>query len=637
MANGVTTDNLDEASTITELIANGETGTVLISFENLAKLLANSGDVADQLAVNVVSLDGLTTRMTSVEDTQTTNQIVETAWTDGLADLTPTIVGQGAEILDSATGAHTDPVTLESVSDAGRYKGYALTLGAWERIGDTGLGSKADKYVETGLAAVEINLTAVETDIADKADKSTIDIGQRSDGMMEFLDARGFVGVQFSPYKIYSTLFECGPDMLRAGGIEVTSSADIDRPVLRDQRGFEFGLIGINDVMSVEDVSGVYLRDQRGFEIKLNGAASAATAAATAETVDDTHEISTDGRSLYAMRAALSILLESASGVAKFVMVGDSWTERDTISNPFAKMLHDLYGQGASGYVSLSQTTGELNDISVSFSGFTEHDITSERNDSAGPYGPCGGWLEATGTTETASVSGIYGSSINIYYEDGDGTFRYSVDGGSWVDVVGGSTGDAAKVSITGLDIATAHTVDIDTTGNSGTVSLVGLYATGIDGVEFSKAGNAGAISTDYNLYIANGMCVLVLADIAPQAIMVSLGTNCVSSNKSPTAYKTAVSGIVAAYQSAYENCSCLLVGAPESSRTGTYEMSDYTDACFEIASENDLVDAYDMLSMFGPYSVTSGLGVWADSAHLNDDGGRMFASLIFSQFYKLA
>lgn len=62
-----------------------------------------------------------------------------------LSGLTPTVIGEGAEVPETDTGTHTDPSTSATVPNSGRFMGYALTAGAWTRTGGTGLSSKADK------------------------------------------------------------------------------------------------------------------------------------------------------------------------------------------------------------------------------------------------------------------------------------------------------------------------------------------------------------------------------------------------------------------------------------------------------------------------------------------------------------
>ncbi|MET3517795.1 lysophospholipase L1-like esterase [Pseudacidovorax sp. 1753] len=63
---------------------------------------------------------------------------------EGLAALTPTAVGQGAEVLDSDLGTHIDPSTSAVVPNAGRYTAFATTVGGWKRIDGTGLAGKVN-------------------------------------------------------------------------------------------------------------------------------------------------------------------------------------------------------------------------------------------------------------------------------------------------------------------------------------------------------------------------------------------------------------------------------------------------------------------------------------------------------------
>ena len=59
-----------------------------------------------------------------------------------LSSLTGSMAGQGAEVLDSDTGTHTDPVVGGTVDNAGRYS-WSTSPAGWRRIGATGLAGKA--------------------------------------------------------------------------------------------------------------------------------------------------------------------------------------------------------------------------------------------------------------------------------------------------------------------------------------------------------------------------------------------------------------------------------------------------------------------------------------------------------------
>ena len=58
-----------------------------------------------------------------------------------LNGMTGSTDGTGAEVLDTDTGTHTDPVAGGTVNNAGRYS-WSATPAGWRRIGDTGLSDK---------------------------------------------------------------------------------------------------------------------------------------------------------------------------------------------------------------------------------------------------------------------------------------------------------------------------------------------------------------------------------------------------------------------------------------------------------------------------------------------------------------
>lgn len=73
--------------------------------------------------------------------------------------MTGSYAGQGAEVLDTDAGTHTDPVAGGTVSNGGRYS-WSTSPAGWRRIGDTGL---------TGKLARSANLTDL-TDYATAKD-----------------------------------------------------------------------------------------------------------------------------------------------------------------------------------------------------------------------------------------------------------------------------------------------------------------------------------------------------------------------------------------------------------------------------------------------------------------------------------
>ena len=93
-----------------------------------------------------------------------------------LNGITGSVDGEGAEVLDTDTGTHTDPVAGGTVNNAGRYS-WSATPAGWRRIGDTRLATKVDT-ADLGelLAASEGALL-------------TVTARQSGSGMKEFANA----------------------------------------------------------------------------------------------------------------------------------------------------------------------------------------------------------------------------------------------------------------------------------------------------------------------------------------------------------------------------------------------------------------------------------------------------------------
>lgn len=96
-----------------------------------------------------------------------------------LNGLTGASVGQGAEVLDSDTGTHTDPVVGGTVSNAGRYTWSASPAG-WQRIGGTGLSAKADATVVSAISDRVNVATRAAANLYNPADPGNI-VGSRLD------------------------------------------------------------------------------------------------------------------------------------------------------------------------------------------------------------------------------------------------------------------------------------------------------------------------------------------------------------------------------------------------------------------------------------------------------------------------
>lgn len=93
--------------------------------------------------------------------------------------LTGSYAGQGAEVLDTDAGTHTDPVAGGTVSNGGRYS-WSVSPAGWRRIGDTGLTGKAN--ITVGQEVVAPAGVLVTVPVADPQDGDIFPIAEDEDG-----------------------------------------------------------------------------------------------------------------------------------------------------------------------------------------------------------------------------------------------------------------------------------------------------------------------------------------------------------------------------------------------------------------------------------------------------------------------
>lgn len=337
----------------------------------------------------------------------------------------------------------------------------------------------------------------------------------------------------------------------------------------------------------------------------------------------------TDGSKLWLYRARIAAALQG-TGKARVVFTGDSWTEHllET-AQPLASKLYAAYGQSGNGWIGVRSDVSNpvaqlLNGAVFSKTGtWTLYDM-----DGANSNALDGHALSATGTTGTITIANIKADSFDWWYRNGDGSFRYSVDGGEPVAVVGAGTGERKKLSITGLSDG-IHTLKFDLVGNTGTVMMYGGMATrAAPGVEFSKAGNGGSTSVQWQACAP--FVQQYAAELLPDLAIIILGTNDRDTSVSKAAFKAGVQALVNAYRTGSPNC-CVLLVTPVQSRSFS-EMGvigDYADAMREISESTDFVEFIDLNAYMPPRLKTLEYGLWSDTVHLSEVGGRYVAGLL--------
>ncbi|TKD32605.1 SGNH/GDSL hydrolase family protein [Azotobacter chroococcum] len=345
-----------------------------------------------------------------------------------------------------------------------------------------------------------------------------------------------------------------------------------------------------------------------------------------------------DGAGLYAYRARVAAALGGV-GKSRVIFTGDSWTEHlEETAQPLSQALYAAFGQSGQGWISVhadeggaSSTLSQLLNGArlIKSAGWSIYDMVSDRSESLD-----GHTVFATGTTATITITGLQTESLRWYYHDGTGTFRYSVDSGTPVVITGSNTGTRKYVDITGLSDG-PHDIVFDLVGNASTVRFHGGLATrSAPGVEFSKAGNGGSTAVNWQ-----GIAPYIqqyAAELLPDLVIVILGTNDRNQSITKTDFKAGIEALVGAYQAGSPHCGVLLV-APAGAGTATDLglLANYTDAMREVAQSNNNVEFISLNNFMPTRSVMDSYGMWSDSLHLSESGGRYVTGLLMKHFLR--
>ncbi|WP_454878589.1 SGNH/GDSL hydrolase family protein [Serratia inhibens] len=341
-----------------------------------------------------------------------------------------------------------------------------------------------------------------------------------------------------------------------------------------------------------------------------------------------TQPLVTSGKNLFRWRSKIAKLNAGVLARAKILITGDSWAEFVTIPERYSAWLYGAYQKSADGWISV-QGDFYLNGTTLTKSGWTFYDASI--NTTAPTYGCAmdGMAITATSTTATVNVTGLTATDISIYYRDGNGTFRYSIDGGTPVVVTGGGTNITTSIKISGLANST-HNVTIDTVGNAGNVTIYGFYgeSPSVNGIEIVKAGNAGARGLDYQTEISTYISKYG-SEINPDLVIVILGTNDYrGAGITVDSFIGGIDAIVQGYRTPHPDVGIVFVcpaqskGVPNPNPLSTF-ISAATDYCM---SNN--VEFVDLFSAFPSYDEANSLGLWIDTLHLNSVGAQFLVDL---------
>jgi lysophospholipase L1-like esterase len=343
-----------------------------------------------------------------------------------------------------------------------------------------------------------------------------------------------------------------------------------------------------------------------------------------------TKPISSDGRTLFKFKSKLGRVLNNEAITPRIMLTGDSWAEYVAIPQAVYNICSSKYAASNSSYISVN---GQFMLNSATFSksaGWVLYDASLVSVGPTNGCGPDGQSISTTAADQTINITSQQCTQVNILCQNLNGTFRYRIDGGSWVTITGTNTGVMQRVT-TGTLSDTTHSIDIDTTGNTGTVAIHGLWCPrAARGVEIQKCGNAGITGSGITNYYTQ--IQQYASFMQPDLIFIILGTNDFRLSKTILSYTDGMRNMIAQYKAAYAETGIVLVSPARCNATGALPTTDFRNAMAALAMELGVEffnfhDDWDVWAVMNPY------GVWVDSLHLNDSGAAALAKSLDKHF----
>lgn len=342
--------------------------------------------------------------------------------------------------------------------------------------------------------------------------------------------------------------------------------------------------------------------------------------------------LNTTGATAWKFRAKKSKLELSLPSKLKIGFTGDSWTEHNTIPQVFADYFYSKYGKSGDGWIQLNiDNPNQINGIVLNRNGWAVYDASGNAAP-AFPTAMDGMYIYTNTTTSTLTLSNLFSSSVQIFYYDNNGTFRYSLNGGTPVIVTGSGTNKIVSVTISGLNVSVATTISIDSAVNAGTVVIYGFYSEGTgNGVEINKMGNGGITAPQYIKTLP--FLSQTGAVVAPELLIMIIGTNDFRTSVTLQAFRDSLASWIEAWKAVIPDSSIIMVAPPQCNASGANPLSSFRDVMRDVAI-NEGVEFYSMYDFMNTsYAKSNAQGLWKDNLHLSNVGARFLLNQLNKYF----
>jgi lysophospholipase L1-like esterase len=316
-------------------------------------------------------------------------------------------------------------------------------------------------------------------------------------------------------------------------------------------------------------------------------------------------------------RRTLNNVVKSGAGTAKLLLIGDSNTEAASrLYTPLKTYLANSATNNSIGWV------GFADQVAVSNLTIVEGGTWATSTYVSGLSLASKVSSTAASTLTIATSSSTY-NICRIHYRitPGGGTFSWNMDGGGATSVSTSGTAGTGVVTISGL-ANTTHSLVL--TVVSGTVELYGMVADANEvGVQIYKAGRSASTTANWATNTVTTTWKQGLKDVAPDLVIVQLGSNDVFFGNTVASYRTNLRAVVGSiHEMLGDTVDIMLVACADYG--GAFPADDngeFRDVVRQVAYDSSLV----YLSLFDIHKTGARNlidGVTSDNVHWTSLGG---------------
>ena len=340
-------------------------------------------------------------------------------------------------------------------------------------------------------------------------------------------------------------------------------------------------------------------------------------------------------RVLVVIALAVPAMSANLSKGGRIVLIGDSNTELGRYCKPLTDSVVAHYGDWGSGWICAPNSWYMPQGSSVQLGLFQAMDMNEGGRLPPPILAPNGKWAHAINFNASVLLT-FNGTAVDVIWlrSPTGGTYTDSIDGVyKKTENTAGALG-VMRTSFSGLTAGThkLRIYKINEQDNTSTVDILAFetHATPagktVPGVVHNW-GNAWCTASDFD-GIDSTVFAQSLQAVAPDAVVILLGTNDYNGSVSAATFKANILKIINRVKAAVTIAprNILLVSCFKDINQSAL-LQEYVNTSYPQAASETGIDYWDMYSWFGDYATNNAKGYFEDGVHVNAAGGAVIAA----------